>query len=148
MCAALVSTERRPSADWQAQSPPLFILSINPGSTSTKLALHRDREPAGEFEVEWRLPRGLRGAAMEAEIARYVAVIESFLARHEIRPDAVVGRGGFIPCGEQPLASGVYEVAAVRDRAAEADRTLYSGSVTAVKELDRKSTRLNSSHRT
>jgi butyrate kinase len=135
MCAVLAHNEPRGLSASRTPCVPLSILSINPGSMTTKLALHRDREPVGEFELEWQLRSGLRGAAMAEEIARYEAQIAQFLVAHELRPDAVVGRGGFIPCARQPLPSGVYEVAVVRDGRAEICADIYRG-VTESPELD------------
>ena len=114
---------------------PLVILAINPGSTSTKLAVFRDRVEAGVFEIEWKLRSGLRGQAEEEEINKYVRQIEQFLASAKLTPDAVVGRGGFIKCSHRKLTSGVYQVAVVRNGQAEIFGDIYRG-VTENPELD------------
>jgi butyrate kinase len=117
------------------RSGPLAILAINPGSMSTKLAMYRDREEAGRFEMEWRLRQGLRGKAMEEEVDRYFTQIQQFLTLVQMTPGAVVGRGGFIDRSRQRLTSGVYRVAVVRNGRAEICEDIYRG-VTEDPEMD------------
>jgi butyrate kinase len=111
------------------------ILAINPGSMSTKLAIFHGWEEAGVFEMEWKLPAGLRGRAMEAEVQRYVARIQEFIAAANVVPEVVVGRGGFIDCRHHKLGSGVYQVAVVREGRAEICRDIYQ-TVVETQELD------------
>lgn len=94
---------------------PFQILSLNPGSTSTKIAVFRDTEAL--------LTRNLSHSAEElapfgSVIDQYdfrLAKINEFLAAegHAITGfDAVVGRGGLL----KPMASGTYRVnAAILD---------------------------------
>lgn len=85
------------------------ILAINPGSTSTKVALYEDEKPA--LELTLRHPA--------EEIARYAAVADQLPWRRGLVLDAlkekgidvhelsaVIGRGGLI----KPIPGGVYEV--------------------------------------
>ena len=85
------------------------ILAINPGSTSTKLALYEDEKPT--LELTLRHPA--------EEIARYAAVADQLPWRRGLVLDAlkekgidahdlsaVIGRGGLI----KPIPGGVYEV--------------------------------------
>ncbi|MDD2594989.1 MAG: butyrate kinase [Bacteroidales bacterium] len=85
------------------------ILSINPGSTSTKIALYNNRD-----EV---FSKTLRHSA--EEIAKYRSVIEQYEFRKKMilealkengieiaELSAIVGRGGLL----KPIPSGVYEV--------------------------------------
>jgi butyrate kinase len=118
----------------QPEAPPA-ILAINPGSTSTKLALYRGWDEAGVFEVEWKLPAGLHGRAMEEEVERYVAMIRQFLLDHGLTPQVVVGRGGFIRCSHRKLSSGVYQVAVMRNGEVEVCEDIYRG-VAEAPELD------------
>lgn len=101
------------------------ILAVNPGSTSTKLAMFRGWDEVGAFEIEWKLPIGLRGCTMEEEIQRYVNRIQEFLSEVALKPGVVVGRGGFIDCSRHKLTAGVYEVAAMRSGRAEICQELY-----------------------
>jgi butyrate kinase len=85
------------------------ILAINPGSTSTKVAIYRDLDKALELTLRHS----------NEEMARYPTIIDQFDFRKEIilkaiaeagvridDLDAVIGRGGLI----KPIKSGVYEV--------------------------------------
>ncbi len=85
------------------------ILVINPGSTSTKIAVYRDTKP--------RLVETIRHSP--EELARFRKVTDQFAFRKEIilqhlasarekidEITAVIGRGGMI----KPVESGVYEV--------------------------------------
>ena len=85
------------------------ILAINPGSTSTKVALFEDEKLL--FELTLRHTAG--------ELSRYGSVLDQFEFRKEIilnalrdekiglsSLDAVIGRGGVV----RPIKSGVYEV--------------------------------------
>lgn len=84
------------------------ILAVNPGSTSTKIAVYEDESPV--------LVRAIRHSA--GELAVFQHVIDQFCFRkelvlHELKSnsvpfafDAVVGRGGLL----KPLPGGVYEV--------------------------------------
>lgn len=87
------------------------ILAINPGSTSTKIAVYRD-EGAEMSETlrhanEEMAP--FRGRPVLDQIAWRARVIEEALLRAGVAEDtldAVAGRGGLLP----PLASGTYHV--------------------------------------
>ena len=84
------------------------ILVINPGSTSTKIAVYHDEQPL--FTTTLRHPI--------EELTRYPRVIDQFefrknlvldeLARRNVplQFDAVIGRGGLL----KPIPGGVYEV--------------------------------------
>jgi len=85
------------------------ILAINPGSTSTKLALVRD----GEICAEEVLPHAAEELARFPRVADQapmrLACVHEFLLRHGVPPAAlaaVVARGGLL----RPMPSGVYRV--------------------------------------
>lgn len=88
---------------------PFRILAINPGSTSTKIAVYEDEKPVFTLAIE-HTPE---------ELARFTSVNDQFHWRKDLieealqnkgidihRLDAVIGRGGII----MPIESGVYEV--------------------------------------
>ena len=110
---------------------PYKILAINPGSTSTKVAVYTDDKPDFTLSIN-HTPE---------ELARFNRVVEQFDWRKKLIEealsqkgvdmhsfDAVIGRGGIV----SPIESGVYEV----------NDDLQHDLLHA----DRKSTRLNSSH--
>ena len=86
----------------------MHILAINPGSTSTKIAVYEDDKPL--------LVTTLRHSV--EELAQFPRVIDQFEFRKELvlrsleehhipfRFDAIIGRGGLL----KPIAGGVYEV--------------------------------------
>ncbi|MDR0962430.1 MAG: butyrate kinase [Mediterranea sp.] len=86
----------------------MLILAINPGSTSTKIAVYEDERPL--------LVRNIRHTAQE--LSGFARVIEQFSFRKQIvlrelerenipfRFDAIIGRGGLF----KPVPGGVYEV--------------------------------------
>lgn len=84
------------------------ILVINPGSTTTKIAIYEDEKPVLRRTIEHR----------PEEIARFTTIADQRTFRRDIvlselrrlgepfRFDAVIGRGGLA----RPLSGGVYEV--------------------------------------
>ena len=85
------------------------ILVINPGSTSTKLAVYADETPVAQEYVQ-HSPEEFKGcaSALEQRELRYRHIMK-MLEANAIPPeslDAVVGRGGII----RPMESGTYEV--------------------------------------
>jgi butyrate kinase len=85
------------------------ILVINPGSTSTKLAVYEDENPIAEEYVHHK-PEEFKGCAttLEQRELRYGHIMR-MLEGSGIPPeslDAIVGRGGII----RPMESGTYAV--------------------------------------
>jgi len=88
---------------------PFFILSINPGSTSTKIALYKDEQSIYSCNIEHS----------PEELKPFKKIIDQFLFRKDIilkelknahvdinMLHAIVGRGGML----KPMESGVYEM--------------------------------------
>lgn len=90
-------------------SPSFRLLTINPGSTSTKIALYEDEEP---LFVETLYHAAEELAAYRRMADQYPLRREAVLAalrRHGVEPaslHAVVGRGGIL----KPIPSGTYRV--------------------------------------
>ena len=93
---------------------PSVILVINPGSTSTKLALFEGgRCVRAEEAPHAPLPPG-GPARVLAEVEGRAAAVHEFLSPHEAETlDAVAARGGFLPRGDRKLLPGTYAVAEV-----------------------------------
>ena len=86
-----------------------LILVINPGSTSTRVAVYRGEEPVAEEEVPFTGVDSTATLDLWSQIAARQEVILRFLERIGIEPHdlaAVVGRGGLL----RPLDGGVYRV--------------------------------------
>jgi len=98
------------------------IFAINPGSTSTQIALFENNRCLREAEVTHVPLQTTSAADLSAEADRRAAVVREFLSQHDIRAlDAVAARGGFLPRPGIKLPSGTYVVAEVRDGKAVVD---------------------------
>lgn len=89
----------------------MLILSINPGSTSTKLAVYEAGERRFEAVVEVRDEEldSFRDRPILDQLDSRLASILAVLSEHDVDPvelDATVGRGGLL----RPLESGTYRV--------------------------------------
>jgi butyrate kinase len=84
--------------------PPRFqVFVVNPGSTSTKLALFTENGSVAEESV----PADRVHVGVLDQLPGRLAASEAFLARHQVsRLDAAVGRGGLI----RPVPSGTITV--------------------------------------
>ena len=85
------------------------ILAINPGSTSTKIAVYTDDRPDFNLSIEHTPDELARFDRVVDQFDWRKGLIESALAEKgvDIRSlDAVIGRGGIV----SPIESGVYEV--------------------------------------
>lgn len=87
---------------------PFQVLAINPGSTSTKIAVYSDENPVFQTTIKHSAE----------QLAPFAGISDQYSFRHqeilrvleeqgvELRFDAVVGRGGLI----KPVAGGTYRV--------------------------------------
>lgn len=84
------------------------ILCINPGSTSTKLAVFEGKALAFSEEVSHPKEDIAACGGAQAQLPMRRAAVEDALLRHgcEARFDAIAGRGGLL----RPLPGGVYAV--------------------------------------
>ena len=85
------------------------IFVINPGSTSTKLALFENERKVFSENVFHDSAELLKFETINAQLPYRMRVIRDFLAENAIDLtgiDAIVGRGG----SSYPVASGIYEV--------------------------------------
>lgn len=91
-----------------------FILAVNPGSTSAKIAVFRNNKVLDSYEIEKKHKAGLRGEDFDRAVQEYFNEIKIFLDKHpEIKLDAVVGRGGFIDRSKTRIKGGTIVVAEV-----------------------------------
>ena len=102
-------------------SDSMRILAINPGSTSTRVALFEESTPVAEARIDHSgSDFGRRGDLWNELGARRSAVLK-FLATRGIRVetlDAIVGRGGLL----RPVPGGTYEVSKTMLQDARAHR--------------------------
>ncbi len=84
------------------------ILTINPGSTSTKIAVYDDLNPLLTESISHAVEELSRYAKVSDQFEFRRDLVLDVLRRHEIplEFDAIVGRGGLL----KPVEGGVYEV--------------------------------------
>ena len=103
-------------------------LTVNPGSTSVKVALFESGTCLDSRELDYPHKSRMRGAAFDAEIAKYIRLVEEFMKPHAaIKLDAVVGRGGFLYRGKRRVESGVYQVATVKKGKVAVEQDILRG---------------------
>ena len=103
------------------------VLVVNPGSTSTRLAVFEGDRHTADEEVRHEESQRVSRAGIRDEVRRRLAMIEQFCRDRGIEKiDAVVGRGGLLPRGRRKLDSGVYEIAQVRDGEVIVDERLVA----------------------
>lgn len=86
-----------------------FILAINPGSTSTKIAVYNGNERIFEENIRHSKEELLPFSAISDQYLYRKSLIEEQMQLHGIAPGslcAVVGRGGLL----QPMHGGVYPI--------------------------------------
>lgn len=88
-----------------------LILAVNPGSTSTKIALYRGREPRFEASVELTDAElaSFRGRPIIAQLDSRLAAVVALVHERGVELStlaATVGRGGLL----RPVESGTYRV--------------------------------------
>ena len=114
----------------------VVILTVNPGSTSTKVTMFEGLTEVDSYEVSKPHKSGLEGDAFDHEVADYVQGVQKFLSSHPtLTVSAIVGRGGFINRDNGPVAGGVYQVSQVVDGKVEVCSDIVRG-VTESPELD------------
>ncbi|GHV44212.1 putative butyrate kinase [Synergistales bacterium] len=83
------------------------ILTVNPGSTSTKVALFSDETPVWGEVIRHPTEELSRFAAIAEQFDFRLSTIKECIAKHDsVEFDAVVGRGGII----DPLPGGTFQV--------------------------------------
>ena len=104
------------------------ILTVNPGSTSVKVALFENGTCLDSRELDYPHKSRMKGAEFDAEIAKYIGLVEDFMKPHAaIKLDAVVGRGGFLYRSKRRVESGVYQVATVKKGKVAVEQDILRG---------------------
>ena len=88
-----------------------LVLAINPGSTTTKLALYHNLDEIAIETIDHEVSTLARFARVADQLEFRLSLVRAFLHSHEVPVGAlamVMGRGGLL----HPLAGGVYRVGA------------------------------------
>ncbi len=92
------------------------ILAVNPGSTSTKVAVYQADDCVHETEVSHEVPVLASAAERNRQIEQRTQLVRRVLDECKVgQIDAVVGRGGFLPRPPGKLPGGTYVVAERRE---------------------------------
>ena len=86
-----------------------LILAVNPGSTSTKIAVYRNRKEVFREEIRHSLKQLETHSSLSSQFEMRKALISRALKKHGIAPEdlsCAVGRGGQLP----PVKAGGYLV--------------------------------------
>jgi len=132
LCSVFAQRVRRKKA---SPTPPrkdaakaYRVLAVNPGSTSTKLAFFENERCLRETEVVHDIPSAATPDQRRRQVERLAGfVIRALEQWEEAKPDAVVGRGGFLPRPKGKLAGGAYLVAGVKKGQVTVNKDIVSG---------------------
>jgi butyrate kinase len=116
---AMCSEDAMPSSAQPCRSPspqPYKVLTINPGSMSTKVAVYELEHCVHQTEVTHEVPDLSDPASRQRQVQQRARLVKEVLAASgTARVDAVVSRGGFLRRPPEKLASGTYVVAERRN---------------------------------
>lgn len=111
------------------------ILTVNPGSTSTKVALFENMNCIDSYEIEKKHTSGLKGEDFDNEVATYCEDLSDFMNKNGNELDAVVGRGGFLNREHTHVSCGTFQVATMENGEVVVDKNIVS-AVTEKAEMD------------
>lgn len=90
------------------------IVAVNPGSTSTKIALFENERCVQNVESDYAIPTVKTLEERQAQVKRLAQrVRESLLQSGWQTVDAIAARGGFLPRPPEKLSGGAYIVAEI-----------------------------------
>ncbi|HMK59849.1 MAG TPA: butyrate kinase [Dissulfurispiraceae bacterium] len=88
------------------------VLTVNPGSTSLKVALYENEHCLQQEEISWEIAMTCTEAERDSHIELVTQMILGMLQRWGYdRLDAIASRGGFLPRPSGKLSGGIYSVA-------------------------------------
>ena len=104
------------------------ILTINPGSTSTKIGVFDNETCTYEQEIAHTTRNGM--------LEGRVSMVQDFLSKNRVKGvTAIVGRGGFLKRPRKKISGGTYQLAEVKGDKVVIKRDLVDG-VTKYAEMD------------
>lgn len=100
---------RTPAPAWNSSNAEPLVLVLNPGSTSTKVAVFRGGKPLCQESIEHERAELEKYPRIVGQHPMRQKVVMDFLARHKVDVKslgAVVDRGGLL----KPISSGTYRI--------------------------------------
>lgn len=108
-----------------ATAKPYRIVVVNPGSTSTKIAVYEGERCLHAVESACAIPAMHSAEERRRQAERLFEQVRCELAQGDWRKvDAVAARGGFLPRPPEKLRGGAYIIAELRDGAVVVDEEL------------------------
>lgn len=96
----------------RAQTSIHHIVAVNPGSTSTKIALFENETCIENIESQYAVTGGATLEERQLHVAELTQLVLQVLAEKQWkRVDAIAARGGFVPRPPEKLQSGAYIIA-------------------------------------
>ena len=103
------------------------VLVINPGSTSTKIAIYENDTCAHYVETEYAIPAASSAAERHEQADRLAQRVREVLVRSGTgNVDAIAARGGFLPRPAHKLRGGAYIIAETKGGEVIVDDALVS----------------------
>ena len=103
------------------------IVAVNPGSTSTKIALFENERCIQHFETPFAIPAVKTAAERRNQAAELAQnVLQTLESAQWKGVDAIATRGGFLPRPPGKLSGGAYAVADVREGEVSVNTALVS----------------------
>ena len=107
---------------------PLRILTVNPGSTSLKLAVFENEKPLHSSEVEYDFAALHSAQDIAAEIDKLADICSQEIDKCGVESiDAISARGGLLPRPKGGLKGGTYIIADKRDGDVIVDDQIVAG---------------------
>ncbi len=101
------------------------IVAVNPGSTSTKIALFENDHCVEQLESEYAVPNVLTVEERRNQAAELAQrVLDALDAADWKHVDAVAARGGFVPRPPDKLSGGAYAIAEIQNGAVTVNKAL------------------------
>jgi butyrate kinase len=134
LCAVYVQRDmkkkqllQQPAASTATVPETFRVLTVNPGSTSLKVALFENDRCTQQDEIYWEVAMTCSPSEREGHIELVTQLILGILGQWGGgRVDAIASRGGFLPRPEGKLSGGVYLVAQKRDGKIVIDEDIVS----------------------
>jgi len=117
----------RPAATVSVDSKRYRVLAVNPGSTSTKIAVYEGETCVHHVEAEYAPPPTNTAPERRGQVEELLRRVRAVLDQGGWRPvDAVSVRGGFLPRTGRKLPGGTYVIAERRDGNIVVDEVLVN----------------------
>jgi butyrate kinase len=128
--------KKKKSTIKQKQVKTYRVLTINPGSTSIKIAMYENQQLLHEKEEPYMVPSLAKPEVFQAQVEEVSKLVCRVLDQwKESGFDAIAARGGFLKRPPGKLSGGTYVIAELREDRIVIDRNIFS-SISSCPESD------------